>query len=214
MTPPVVAIVGLSDSGKTRIAVALIELLAAQGYRIVAVKHGSHGHQVDRPATDSARLYAAGAIRVVLSSPGQITSIERTEADTTLEEIAASLDSSYDLVIAEGFKGSTVPKVLVVGDEELIPPPENVIAVVGEHVTGEDVPHYSFEEAEGLARQIREQVLTQAPGAPAAFLEVNGVPVPLGSSTSTILSEVVIGFLKALRDIPEDPRSVRIVLRR
>ena len=61
MTPPVVAIIGPPDSGKTMVAVALIELLAARGYRIAAVKHSAHGHRVDRPATDRARLYAAGA---------------------------------------------------------------------------------------------------------------------------------------------------------
>ena len=136
-------------------AVALIETLASRGYRIAAVKHSSHGHQVDRPATDSARLYAAGAYRIFLSSPGQMTTIERTEVDTPLEEILAFLDSSYDLVVAEGFKGSTVPKVMVLGEEQLSPPPENVIAVVGDHAAAEDVPCYSFDELDGLAQQVQ-----------------------------------------------------------
>ena len=43
------------------------------------------------PATDSARLYAAGAYRVFISSPGQTTSIQRTDVDTPLEEAAAFL---------------------------------------------------------------------------------------------------------------------------
>lgn len=159
MTPAVVAIIGLSNSGKTRVAVALIELLSARGYRIAAVKHSPHGHQVDRPATDSARLYAAGAMRVFLSSPGQMTSIQRTEVDTPMEEILASLDSSYDLLVAEGFKGSAVPKVMVLGAQQLSSPPQNVIAVVGDHATMEDVPCYSFEEMDGLARQVENQVL-------------------------------------------------------
>ena len=67
MTLPVIAVVGLSNSGKTRVAAALIQILASKGLRIAAVKHASHGHQVDRPATDSTRLFAAGAAKIVIS---------------------------------------------------------------------------------------------------------------------------------------------------
>lgn len=214
MTPPVVAIVGLSDSGKTRVAAALIEGLTAKGFRIAAVKHSAHGHQVDRPATDSARLYAAGAYRIFLSSPGQLTSIGRTDVDTPLEEIAASLDSGYDLLVAEGFKDSAVPKVLVIGAEPLSPPPENVIAVVGDNPPSSEVPSYTFDEMDGLVAHIQDKVMEGASGAPTVSLMVDGVPVPLGSFSSSILSEMVLGFLKALKDIPQDPSGVRIVIRR
>jgi molybdopterin-guanine dinucleotide biosynthesis protein len=44
-----------------------------------------------------------------------LTSIWRTDVDTPLVEIAASLDSGYALLVAEGFKDSAVPKVLVMG---------------------------------------------------------------------------------------------------
>ena len=79
MTVPIIAIVGLSNSGKTLVAKALIQKLVDRGYRIAAVKHSPHGHQVDRPGTDSAHLFEAGAARVIISSPDQRTSIERTE---------------------------------------------------------------------------------------------------------------------------------------
>lgn len=68
-SPPVVAVVGYSDSGKTRVAAALIELLSARGYRIAAIKHCLHGHQPARPHSDSERLYERGAVAVIASSP-------------------------------------------------------------------------------------------------------------------------------------------------
>ena len=159
MTIPVVAIVGLSNSGKTTVAVALIRILTERGYSIAAVKHSPHGHQIDRPDTDSARLFAAGASRVMLSSPGQVTSIQRTNSDTPLEEIVASLEPGYHLVIAEGFKNSTLPKVMVLSDVPISPPPHNVIAVVGTGKVCADIPHYALQQLEELADQIQGQLL-------------------------------------------------------
>lgn len=159
VTSPAVAIVGLSNSGKTRVATALIQLLVARGYRIAAVKHASHGHQVDRPGTDSERLFQAGAAGVILSSPGQMTSMERVEGDPTLEQIIASLDFTYDLVIAEGFKGSAVPKVLVVGTDVVLPLPQDLVAVVSDQQSFEGVPCYGFQDMEVLAQRIDGQVI-------------------------------------------------------
>jgi molybdopterin-guanine dinucleotide biosynthesis protein B len=163
MVPPTIAIVGYSKSGKTRVAATLVRILSERGYRIVAVKHCHHGHQVDGSATDSARLFEAGASLVIASSPDKITYIERTGADTTLEQIAASIAPGYDLVLAEGFKGSTVPKVLVLGKEEISPTPQQVIAIVSDHRTeASPVPCYSFQQLSELAEQIQRQILYPA----------------------------------------------------
>lgn len=160
---PVVAIVGLSSSGKTRVATAVIQLLVARGYRVAAIKHAAHGHQADLPHTDSARLFAGGATKVFVSSPGQLTSFERTEGDTSLEEVAGSLGPSYDLLVAEGFKASSAPKVLIAGEEALAPLPQSIIAVVSDHEThgtaAGNVPRYSFHELDGLADQIQRHLL-------------------------------------------------------
>ncbi len=159
MTVPVIAVVGYSDTGKTTVASSLIQALTARGYRIAAVKHGAHGHDVERPASDSARLFEAGASKVVISSPGQLTSIEKTQADTALEDVVASLGTSYDLVVAEGFKGSSVPKVLVTREGYSTPSPENVLAVIGDHKADGDMPFYAFQEMESLASLIQDQML-------------------------------------------------------
>ena len=160
MASAVIAVVGLSNSGKTRVATNLIRILTARGYRVAAVKHSPHGHQPDRPGTDSALLFGAGAAKVIVSSPERMTTFQRTSGDATLDEIVGSIDSGYDLVVVEGFKGSSVPKVLVQGAEQISPAPVNVIAVVGENGReGEGVPCYSFQELDGLARQIQGQVL-------------------------------------------------------
>jgi molybdopterin-guanine dinucleotide biosynthesis protein B len=152
MTVPVVAIVGYSDSGKTRVATALTRILVDRGYHIAAVKHCHHGHQLDIDGKDTAGLSAAGASLVVASSPGRITTIQSIDGDASLEEIVPMIDDGYNLIIAEGFKHSTVPKVLVMGDDEVIePPPSNIIALVGDGGSDTGVPHYGFDDLEALA---------------------------------------------------------------
>lgn len=125
-TPPVVAIVGPSNSGKTRVATALVEILTGRGYQIAAIKHCPHGHDTDRSRSDSDRLYQAGAATVIASSPDRRTLVERVDHDGSLDTLVSSVGPRVDLVIAEGFKGSQAPKILVMSSEQMAPnpPPE------------------------------------------------------------------------------------------
>lgn len=164
MTVPVVAVVGYSGSGKTRVASALVRILTAKGYRIVAVKHAHHGHQVDLPGKDTAKLFHAGAAKVIAVSPGQVTSIERSGGEMSLDQAVAAHGGGYDLVIAEGFKGASVPKVLVAGMEPLLL--ESVIAVVSDApLQDTGAPVYSFADMDALALHLEMMFLraTRAP---------------------------------------------------
>ncbi|MBI4340514.1 MAG: molybdopterin-guanine dinucleotide biosynthesis protein B [Chloroflexi bacterium] len=158
MTTPVIAIVGNSDSGKTRVAAALVSILSGKGYRVAAVKHCPHGHEVAPQPKDTARLFAAGAHAVVASSPGQITVTRRTEGDALLEAIVASLGGGYDVVIAEGFKGSSAPKVLMVDNEPLSPPPESIIATVRDKPVDGPVPSYTFGQMDALTLYLESRL--------------------------------------------------------
>lgn len=169
-TPPVVAIVGYSDNGKTRVTVALIKLLTSQGYRVGAIKHCHHGHDVDRPGSDTDRFYKSGASTVIASSPGQKTRMEKSEGDASLDSLVVSFDPDVDIVVAEGFKGSEAPKVLVVGGG-VTPEVKNVIATIGPEGQTSKRPdsgvlHYTFEGVDELAAQIQRE-LVQAERRPA-----------------------------------------------
>jgi molybdopterin-guanine dinucleotide biosynthesis protein MobB len=159
MAPPVVAVVGLSSSGKTRVAASLVASLAGRGYRVAAVKHCPHGHESDRASSDTDRLYEAGAVVVAASSPGTLTTRRRVGGDPALETVVSTVGAGADIVVAEGFKSSTAPKI-VVGD--LPVSLENVIAHVDGKPERSDVPTYTFSQLEGLADQIRRQFLELA----------------------------------------------------
>ena len=156
---PVVAIVGYSNSGKTRVAASLVKILSRQGYRIAAIKHCPHGHNSGPRDSDSLRLYDAGAVRVIASSPDKVTIQERESHDASLASLISSVGSENDLVIAEGFKSSGAPKVLVLDDLSEPGPLRNVIATVNGDGGPWGCPRYEFDDQESLAGLISREFL-------------------------------------------------------
>ncbi|MFQ5934178.1 MAG: molybdopterin-guanine dinucleotide biosynthesis protein B, partial [Dehalococcoidia bacterium] len=211
---PVVAVVGNSDAGKTQVASSLVEILSGQGYRVAVVKHCPHGHNLDRPESDTHRVYGAGATTVVASSPGKRTTVDKVEGDSSLESIISSLGTRADMVIAEGFKTSTVPKVLVVKGRDPPPSVENVIATVGDGGDVEGVPAYGFEDVDKLASQLCAQILEVRHPVASVSLTVDGAPIPLFGFPSRALAGIVRGFLSGLKGVPEDPEEIEIAMRR
>ena len=157
--PPVVAVVGYSNSGKTRVAASLIGILSERGYRIAAIKHCPHGHETGRPDSDSDRLYQMGAVAVIASSPDKRTLVERVGQDSSLTSLVSSINTQSDLVIAEGFKASSVPKILVLEDGQLAASINSIIATVGGNGTASGVPAYAFENLNDLAALVQELFL-------------------------------------------------------
>ena len=156
---PVVAVVGNSDSGKTRVVASLIGTLSWQGYRVAAIKHCPHGHEINRSGSDTDRLYRAGAATVVASSPGKLTRVDTVGGDPSLESIICQLGPEVDVAIAEGFKSSGVPKILVVNSGHPPASFDDVIATICDIAFSQDLPNYRWEELDKLATQLRMQYL-------------------------------------------------------
>ena len=161
----IITLVGESDSGKTMVATELIRILTEEGYRVAAVKHCPHGHDVDKEGSDTYRMALAGASTVFAVSPNKVTRIERTESDLSLELIVKALDG-FDLVIAEGFKHSMVSKIQIWKGGHTVPSKENLVAIVTDEITSDScaldsdkikgTPTYRFDEMDKLAIYIRE----------------------------------------------------------
>jgi molybdopterin-guanine dinucleotide biosynthesis protein B len=100
----VFGIVGRKDSGKTHLVVRLVRHLGGRGLAVATVKHTHHhGPQVDRPGSDSARHFEAGAVETVLASDTGWVLFHRSAAPPTLDAIAARIDPC-DLLLVEGYK--------------------------------------------------------------------------------------------------------------
>lgn len=110
-SPPIVAIVGKSGSGKTTFLEKLIRELTRRGYRIGTIKHHRHAVEIDHEGKDSWRHAKAGAKAVVLASPEQLALVKKLSGELTPDEIRQQFFEDVDVILAEGYKGYTYPKI-------------------------------------------------------------------------------------------------------
>jgi molybdopterin-guanine dinucleotide biosynthesis protein MobB len=169
MTPPVVSIVAKSGTGKTTLLEKLIAELKRRGYTVGAIKHDAHRFDIDREGKDSWRLTRAGADTMLITSPAKLAMVKQNRAgvEPSLAEAIAVYCSDLDIVLTEGFKKSSMPKIevhrrerserLLCRDEEHDP---TLIAVASDSCLELDVPVYDINDAAGLCDLIVERFLT------------------------------------------------------
>ena len=112
--PKVAAVSGVKNSGKTTLIEALIPLLSQKGIRCAVIKHDGHSFECDVPGTDSDRFYRAGAMATAVFSASQ--SFIRLRREAGVEELIRQMENA-DVVIIEGLKYSSLPKVEVIRKE-------------------------------------------------------------------------------------------------
>ena len=113
-TTRIISIVGRKHSGKTTLTVALASELMRRGHRVMTIKHTHHAVEVDRTGTDSWRHYNEGrAERVLLATPGQRILFERADGEPDPIALAREHLGASDIVLAEGFTQSPIPKIEV-----------------------------------------------------------------------------------------------------
>lgn len=111
LPPPTVSVVGNKNSGKTTLAVALMAEMTRRGHRVMSVKHG-HRFRLDTPGTDSWRHRREGrAERVLLAGPAEFALIGDWPAEPPLDLLLSRHMRGADLVVAEGFRAASVPKI-------------------------------------------------------------------------------------------------------
>ncbi len=127
---------GWSGSGKTTLAEELIKEWTARGLDVATIKHAHHEFEADTPGKDSWRHRKAGACQVLVSSA--IRSAHFVEHKAKEPELPQLLDrlSPCDLVLIEGFKRETVPKMEIfraeVGKPHLFTEDNQIIAVASD----------------------------------------------------------------------------------
>jgi molybdopterin-guanine dinucleotide biosynthesis protein MobB len=114
--PPAVCIVGKKNSGKTALVVALAAELKRRGHRIATIKHGHHAFETDQPGRDSWRHFHEGEVEAtIVCGTGKIALTMRIDGEPDPERLVADFYAGrgYDLVLIEGFKHGTLPKIEV-----------------------------------------------------------------------------------------------------
>jgi molybdopterin-guanine dinucleotide biosynthesis protein B len=163
--PPIISIVGNSDSGKTTLLEKLIAELAARGYCVGTVKHDIHGFDIDHQGKDSWRHKHAGAHTVVISSPAKVAVVKDAETEETLDSLASKYFQDVDLILTEGYKKEDKPKIEVfrsrVHAAPLFEGDEHLAALVSDVSLDLGVPCFDLEDAAGLADFMEERFLSK-----------------------------------------------------
>jgi molybdopterin-guanine dinucleotide biosynthesis protein B len=108
----VLGLAGWSGSGKTTLVVRLIPELRQRGMTVSTLKHAHHAFDVDQPGKDSYEHRQAGASEVMVASSARwaLMHEHRGAPEPSLAELLPRL-SQVDLVLVEGFKRDTHPKL-------------------------------------------------------------------------------------------------------
>ena len=135
LPPPAVSVVGNKKSGKTTLAVNLIAELRGRGRRVMSVKHGHH-FRLDTPGTDSWRHRHEGrAERVLLVGPDEFGLMGGWDpyGEQSLDLLLTRHLTDAEIVVAEGFRRATIPKVEIYRAEAQ---PEPVLDPAGARALG------------------------------------------------------------------------------
>ena len=159
--PPIISVVGKSESGKTTLIEKLIPELKKRGHRVGTIKHAFHGFDIDKKGKDSWRHQKAGADTVIVASSGRIAMVKNANCETldSLEEYFHNVD----IVITEGYKRESKPKIEIFraarNKEPLCRGDDNLIAFVTDTDIDLKVPKFGLEEIKELADLIEKRYL-------------------------------------------------------
>lgn len=159
--PLVVSVVAKSGTGKTTLLERILPELRGRGVRVGVLKHHSHESSFDVPGKDTYRLAAAGADVVVGASPVQVAVFRRENGSGQLDALIATYFDGLDLVLIEGFKRGSYPKIEVHRSERgdtLLCEADELLALVTDHDWDLPVPQFDLNDASGLADFLVEHV--------------------------------------------------------
>jgi molybdopterin-guanine dinucleotide biosynthesis protein MobB len=156
-------VVGWKNAGKTGLMERLVTELTGRGLSVSTVKHAHHSFDVDHEGKDSYRHRQAGATEVLLASRNRFALMHelRNEDEPPLETLLGKL-APVDLVLVEGYKRDTHPKVeahrSVTGNPLIAPGDETVRAVASDAPLDLDRPVFDLDDTRAIADFILEQV--------------------------------------------------------
>ena len=150
---------GFSGSGKTTLIEKLIPLFVNAGLRVSLIKHAHHEFDIDQPGKDSYRHRVAGCGEVLVTSGQRWALIHelRGTPEPGLAEHLAHL-SPCDLVLVEGYKKETIPKLEIhrprLQKPLLFPEDPNIVAVASDQSVATNLPLLALDRPTEIAQFI------------------------------------------------------------
>ena len=154
--PLVFCVSGVKNSGKTHLVERLIHSFTEKGMSVGVIKHDGHSFECDVPGTDSDRFYRAGAMATAVFSASQ--SFIRLRREAGVEELIRQMENA-DVVIIEGLKYSSLPKVEVIRKEisdRSICDSRTLLCIASDAALSEEMPCpvFDLDDTEGILKCI------------------------------------------------------------
>jgi molybdopterin-guanine dinucleotide biosynthesis protein B len=201
--PPIISVVGHSNSGKTTVIEKMIAELKARGYQVATIKNAPVEATLDAPGKDSWRHIEAGSDATVVSAKDRLLLIKPVSSPANLDTIAPLFGEDYDIVLAEGFKQDNAPKIEVHRKETgpLLTDLKKLIAVVTNEPVETKARQFSFSDMKGLVDLIEEGFIK--PENERLSLYVNGIPIVLTSFPREFIAKVLLAMASSLKGVGE-----------
>lgn len=152
----IIQVAGYSNSGKTTFIQQLVKRLSAENLDIAVIKHHGHGDRLIEQDTgkDSWKFRQSGAVASTVIAANTIQmQFSKKQEWTVQDAIVFNEFLETDLVIIEGFKRESFPKVVIIRDEkglELLNELENIKAILCwesfQAIPNIDVPIFKLED--------------------------------------------------------------------
>lgn len=226
--PFLLSISGYHNAGKTTLALSLFEVLKKRGYKIAVVKSSKEKNVLtDTPEKDT-WLYREAKVPVVGFFQENLFTLYLNPEILNLSSFKdwyvffLSLFWDFNLVILEGFKSfDMIYKLWVVkeSDEDLKKIKAETKNLLGFVVKNElekwknlypEERFFLFEEIDILADFIEELIKRYEPR---TLLKVNGKKIPMKSFVEDVLIYPLLGFIKALKGVPESVEDIEIKIK-
>jgi molybdopterin-guanine dinucleotide biosynthesis protein B len=213
--PPIVSVIGKANSGKTTLLEKLIPELNRRGYKIGTIKHHVHEFDMDKRGKDTWRHKQAGARIVALSSPSAVGIIRDTERDLSVEELANQYFTDVDLVITEGYKRATAPKIEIfrtaVHESPLASRDDTWIAMVCDKPQPDSIPQFNLDDIQALASFIENSLIN--PISPEKIeLHIAGEEITLPHHSKSLIAKALAGIVSSSNQLSTSPKKIAVTI--
>jgi len=211
--PPIISIIGNSNSGKTILIEKLVRELKLRGYRVATIKHIPQKVNFDEAGRDSWRHIRAESEATAISSPGKIVLIKPAHHDTSLDEVASLLGEDYDIILAEGFKQGNTPKIEVhcKNNGPLLRDIKKLIGIVTDEPLETKTRQFSPDSIKDIANLIENGFIK--PQKERISLYVNNKPITLTTFPKQNITSVIMAMVSCLKGV-EEIRNIQIFLKK
>lgn len=205
------AFAGISESGKTRLIRKLIEELKKREYTVSVLKHCAHGFDLEPPGKDTAQFVEAGSDSVWMYASDGRVAMQMKKAVFDIRRICGEHLKGSDFILLEGTPpDKSIHKIEVLRkgvSEKISSAPEELIAVVSDVDTEMGMPVFHPDDIEKITEFLENYPPEKEPQ---LRLDIDNVSVPMNPFVQKIFTKTLMGMIRSLEGIPEDPEYITV----